>query len=150
MIYVVCAYLSTKQVFKYICHYFFWDHSNHSFNRRESVPRRNINKIALSKNIKKNSYSKNKRNKKIDLEELPFTTIKVTLRMLKWIFVLIFIYIAVSIVFLIVQGGDEQIRNIVVYSVSGFFTFFMGYFGWMFARSVSEIVSGKKLQEDGF
>ena len=52
--------------------------------------------------------------------------------------------------FLIVQGGDEQIRNIVVYSVSGFFTFFMGYFGWMFARSVSEIVSGKKLQEDGF
>ena len=114
------------------------------------MPRRNINKTALSKNIKRNSYSKNKRNKKIGLEELPFTTIKVTLRMLKWIFVLIFIYIAISIVFLIVQGGDEQIRNIVVYSVSGFFTFFMGYFGWMFARSVSEIVSGKKLQEDGF
>ena len=114
------------------------------------MPGRNINKIALSKNIKRNSYSKNKRNKKIGLEELPFTTIEVTLRMLKWIFVLIFIYIAVSIVFLIVQGGDEQIRNIVVYSVSGFFTFFMGYFGWMFARSVSEIVSGKKLQEDGF
>ena len=70
--------------------------------------------------------------------------------MFKWIFVLIFVYIAVSIVFLILQGGDEQIRNIVVYSVSGFFTFFMGYFGWMFARNVSEIFSGKKLQGDEF
>ena len=89
-------------------------------------------------------------NKKLDLDELPFTTMKITLRMFKWIFVLIFIYIAVSIVFLIVQGGDEQIRNIVVYSVSGFFTFFMGYFGWMFARSVSEIVGGKKTQGDDF
>jgi len=89
-------------------------------------------------------------NKKLDLDELPFTTMKITLRMFKWIFVLIFIYIAVSIVFLIVQGGDEQIRNIILYSVSGFFTFFMGYFGWMFARSVSEIVGGKKTQGDDF
>lgn len=75
---------------------------------------------------------------------------KVTIRMLKWIFLLIFIYMAVSILLLIIQGGDEQIRNIVVYSVSGFFTFFMGYFGWMFARSVTEIVSGKKLEEEKF
>ena len=89
-------------------------------------------------------------NKKLDLEDLPFTTMKVTIRMLKWIFVLIFIYIAVGIVFLIAQGGDEQIRNIILYSVSGFFTFFMGYFGWMFARSVSEIVGGKKPQGDDF
>ena len=84
------------------------------------------------------------------MEELPFTTMKVTIRMLKWIFLLIFIYMAVSILLLIIQGGDEQIRNIVVYSVSGFFTFFMGYFGWMFARSVTEIVSGKKLEEEKF
>jgi len=111
---------------------------------------KNINKTALSKNLRRKNFSKNLINKKIDLDELPFTTIKVTLRMLKWIFVLIFVYIAISIVFLILQGGDEQIRNIVVYSVSGFFTFFMGYFGWMFARSVSEIVSGKKLQGDEF
>ena len=111
---------------------------------------KNINKTVLSKNIRRKNFSNNLINKKIDLEDLPFTTIKVTLRMLKWIFVLIFIYIAISIVFLILQGGDEQIRNIVVYSVSGFFTFFMGYFGWMFARSVSEIVGGKKLQGDEF
>jgi hypothetical protein len=114
------------------------------------VPTRNISKTKLSKNIKKNSTWKNKKNIGIDLEELPFTTMKVTLRMLKWIFVIIFIYIAISIVFLIVKGGDQQLQNIILYSVSGFFTFFMGYFGWMFARSVSEIVGGKKPQGDEF
>ncbi len=111
---------------------------------------KNINKTVLSKNHRRNTFSKNLMNKKLDLEDLPFTTMKVTIRMLKWIFVLIFIYIAVGIVFLIAQGGDEQIRNIILYSVSGFFTFFMGYFGWMFARSVSEIVGGKKPQGDDF
>jgi len=111
---------------------------------------KNISKTVLSKNHRRKTFSKNLMNKKLDLDELPFTTMKITLRMFKWIFVLIFIYIAVSIVFLIVQGGDEQIRNIILYSVSGFFTFFMGYFGWMFARSVSEIVGGKKTQGDDF
>ena len=114
------------------------------------MPKRKVRKSMLSKKFKNNGLSKNLKNKKIDLDELPFTTIKVTISMLKWIFLLIFIYIAVSVFILIIQGGDEQIRNIIVYSVSGFFTFFMGYFGWMFARSVTEIVSGKKPNEDGF
>ncbi|MFO7678015.1 MAG: hypothetical protein R6V50_06525 [Thermoplasmatota archaeon] len=109
-----------------------------------------INKTVLSKKKTKKNFAKKLNKKKLDLEELPNATIKLTLRMVKWIFVLIFIYIAGSIVFLIFQGGSEQIRNIVVYSVSGFFTFFMGYFGWMFARSVSEIFGGKKLKRDDF
>ena len=69
---------------------------------------------------------------------------------LRWIFLLIFIYIGVSIILLLIQGGNEFITNIVVYSVTGFFTFFMGYFGWMFARSVMEIVSGGNIQRDEF
>jgi len=147
---LLCALLSAKQVFKSLAHYISWDHSDHCFTRRKNMTVKNINKTVLSKNHRRKTFSKNLMNKKLDLEDLPFTTMKITLRMLKWIFVLIFMYIAVSIVFLILQGGDEQIRNIVVYSVSGFFTFFMGYFGWMFARSVSEIVGGKKPQEDDF
>ena len=147
---LLCALLSAKQVFKSLIHYISWDHSDHCFTRRKNVTVKNINKTVLSKNHRRKTFSKNLMNKKLDLEDLPFTTMKVTIRMLKWIFVLIFIYIAVSIVFLIAQGGDEQIRNIIVYSVSGFFTFFMGYFGWMFARSVSEIVGGKKPQGDDF
>ncbi len=147
---LLCALLSAKQVFKSLIHYISWDHSDHCFTRRKNVTVKNINKTVLSKNHRRKTFSKNLMNKKLDLEDLPFTTMKITLRMLKWIFVLIFVYIAVSIVFLIAQGGDEQIRNIIVYSVSGFFTFFMGYFGWMFARSVSEIVGGKKPQGDDF
>ncbi len=147
---LLCALLSAKQVFKSLIHYISWDHSDHCFTRRKNVTVKNINKTVLSKNHRRKTFSKNLMNKKLDLEDLPFTTMKITLRMLKWIFVLIFVYIAVSIVFLIAQGGDEQIRNIILYSVSGFFTFFMGYFGWMFARSVSEIVGGKKPQGDDF
>lgn len=109
-----------------------------------------INKTVLSKKTTKKSLNKSLNKKKLDLEELPTATIKLTVRMLKWIFVLIFVYIAASIVFLIFQGGSEQLRNIIVYSVIGFFTFFMGYFGWMFARSVSEIVGGKKIHGDDF
>ena len=145
---LLCALLCAKQVFKSLINYISWDHSDHCFTRRKNMTVKNINKTVLSKNHRRKTFSKNLMNKKLDLEDLPFTTMKITLRMLKWIFVLIFMYIAVGIVFLIAQGGDEQIRNIILYSVSGFFTFFMGYFGWMFARSVSEIVGGKKLQGD--
>ena len=100
--------------------------------------------------ISKNTLSKNFTNRRISIDDLPFTTIKVTMRALRWIFLLIFIYIAVSIILLMIQGGNDSIRDIVVYSVTGFFTFFMGYFGWMFARSVMEIVSGKTIQKDEF
>jgi hypothetical protein len=89
-----------------------------------------------------------KKKRRFYLEDIPFTTIRVTMRALRWIFFLIFIYIGISIVLLIIQGGGESIKNIIVYSVTGFFTFFMGYFGWMFARSVMEIVSGKEQKDD--
>jgi hypothetical protein len=114
------------------------------------LPKRKLRKTVLSKNIQKHKRTRNHKNKKIDFEEIPFTTIRVTLHALRWIFFLIFIYIAVSIVILLIQGGNESLTNIVIYSVTGFFTFFMGYFGWMFARSVVEMVSGKEIKQDDF
>ena len=115
------------------------------------MPTRTINKTILSKNIHRTCKpSRSLIHKKIDFEEIPFATVKVTMHALRWIFLIIFVYITVSIVLLIIQGGNEFITNIVVYSVTGFFTFFMGYFGWMFARSILEIMSGKQLKEDDF
>jgi drug/metabolite transporter (DMT)-like permease len=111
------------------------------------LPPKKISKTALSKNFKN---KKSHLDKKISIDELPFRTVKVTLHALRWVFLLIFVYIAVSIFILLIQGGNESIKNIVVYSVTGFFTFFMGYFGWMFARSVMDIVSGKSALEDDF
>lgn len=125
----------------------FWDHSKRYFTWREKVPRKKIRKNALSKNIRKTNRANNK---KIDLEEIPFATIRVTMHALRWIFLAIFIYITVSIVLLLIQGGNESLTNIVVYSVTGFFTFFMGYFGWMFARSIVEIIRGKELKKEDF
>jgi hypothetical protein len=109
------------------------------------VAQRKIRKTVLSKNIGK-THRNNKR--KIDLEEIPFATMRVTIHALRWIFLLIFIYITVSIVLLIIQGGNEFITSIVVYSVTGFFTFFMGYFGWMFAQSIIELIGGKHLKKE--
>ena len=34
------------------------------------------------------------------------------------------------------------------YSIAGFFTFFMGYFGWMLAVSIMEMISGKKYNQE--
>jgi len=36
------------------------------------------------------------------------------------------------------------LKNIVIYSIMGFFTFFMGYLGWILASDVLVIVSGKR------
>jgi hypothetical protein len=109
------------------------------------VARKKIRKNVLSKNIRKPNHSIGQ---KIDLEGIPFVTMRVTIHALRWIFLLIFIYITVSIVLLIIQGGNEFITSIVVYSVTGFFTFFMGYFGWMFAQSIIELIGGKKIQKE--
>ncbi len=114
------------------------------------MSKKKLAKNTLSKNIHRPKKSKKLTTKKIDIEELPFTTIRVTMHALRWIFFLIFIYITVSIVLLLIQGGNESLTNIVVYSVTGFFTFFMGYFGWMFARSVMKMVSGKEMHQDDF
>jgi hypothetical protein len=63
---------------------------------------------------------------------------------LRWILLLISIYIAIGTVVVMVQEGTELLKNIIVYSIMGFFTFFMGYLGWILAQDVLDIVAGKK------
>jgi hypothetical protein len=109
------------------------------------VPRGRLRKSTLSKNFQ---HKKTYFEPKIPIQELPFATVRVTLRALRWIFLLIFVYISISIILLIIQGGNEFITNIVVYSITGFFTFFMGYFGWMFAKNVMEMFSGHQHHDE--
>jgi len=75
----------------------------------------------------------------------PFMSIHFTMTALRWIFLVIFIYIACGTAIVMIQDGTESLKNIVIYSIIGFFTFFMGYLGWILARDVLEVVSGKKL-----
>jgi hypothetical protein len=63
---------------------------------------------------------------------------------LRWILLVIFIYLAAGTAIVMIQDGTESLKNIVVYSIIGFFTFFMGYLGWILARDVLEMFSNKK------
>jgi len=83
-------------------------------------------------------------NKKIPFEDLPSKTVKVTIHALRWVFLLIFLFITVGIFMLFLTGGDSYIQVIVGYSIAGFFTFFMGYFGWILAQGTIEMITGKE------
>jgi hypothetical protein len=74
----------------------------------------------------------------------PFKKLHFTMNALKWILLLIVIYLVAGMVIVMIQEGTELLKNIVIYSIIGFFTFFMGCIGWILARDVLEIVSGKK------
>jgi hypothetical protein len=74
----------------------------------------------------------------------PIMNLHFTMNALRWILVLIFLYLAAGTVIVMIQDGTESLKNIVIYSIIGFFTFFMGYLGWILARDVLEIVSERK------
>ena len=79
----------------------------------------------------------------------PMKGLNTSMSALRWILVIIFMYLAAGTAIVIFQDGAESLKNIVVYSIIGFFTFFMGYLGWILARDVLELVSNKKnLQND--
>jgi len=82
-------------------------------------------------------------NKKFSLQELPVKTLKVTIHALRWVFLLIFLFITIGIFMLFLTGGGNYIQIIVGYSIAGFFTFFMGYFGWVLAQGTIEMITGK-------
>lgn len=86
-------------------------------------------------------------NKKIPFEDIPIKTVKITLHALRWIFLLIFLFITIGIFILFISGGESYIQAILGYSITGFFTFFMGYFGWILAQSVINILVGKDNKE---
>jgi hypothetical protein len=71
-----------------------------------------------------------------------------TMSALRWIFLIIFIYLAAGTIVVMIHDGTESIKNIVVYSIIGFFTFFMGYLGWILARDVLDMVLGKKASQN--
>lgn len=98
-----------------------------------------VEKVARTtgKNVKKSSGKR-------PLTIKPFLSFHGTMNALRWILLLIFIYLAAGTVVVMIQDGTETLKNIVIYSIMGFFTFFMGYLGWILARDVLVIVSGKK------
>lgn len=77
-----------------------------------------------------------------------FSTFHISLSGLRWMFILIFLYIIAGTVIVMITNGAESIRNTIMYSIMGFFTFFMSYFGWWFACTVRELVSRAQVKDD--
>ena len=102
------------------------------------MPRRKNNQNNISKLI----------DKKIPFEDISLKTMKVTIHALKWVFLLIFLFITVGIFVLFLTGGENYIQIILGYSIAGFFTFFMGYFGWILAQGTIEMITGKEQKEE--
>jgi hypothetical protein len=70
----------------------------------------------------------------------PSVTVRFTFKSLRWVIVVLFLYLVIGTVMMI-EDGTDAMRTIVVYSVMGFATFFMAYFGWIVARDVLEQIS---------
>jgi len=58
------------------------------------------------------------------------------------------LFITVGIFILFLTGGENYVQLILGYSIAGFFTFFMGYYGWMFAHSIMEMMGGRREKEE--
>jgi hypothetical protein len=100
----------------------------------KKMPRKKLGQNNLSKIF----------DKKISLEDIPIKTIKMTIFALRWVFLLIFLFITIGIIALFLTGGENYIQIILGYSIAGFFTFFMGYFGWVLAQGMIEMITGKE------
>jgi len=79
--------------------------------------------------------------KKISLEVIPKKTITITLYALRWFFFLVFLFITIGIITLFLTSGKIYTQMILIYSITGFFTFFMGYLGWIIAQGVMNTLS---------
>jgi len=77
----------------------------------------------------------------------PSVTVRFTFKSLRWIIVVLFLYLVVGTVMMI-EDGTDAMRTIIIYSVMGFATFFMAYFGWIVARDVLEQVSRHRQAQD--
>lgn len=82
------------------------------------------------------------RHQNFSLEDIPLKTMKITFHALRWIFLLVFLFIVLGILALFLTGGSSYIQIILGYSIAGFFTFFMGYFGWILAQGMIEMITG--------
>lgn len=120
--------------------------------------RRKTSKKELSKNFTNNKlhilnsssnvFSSDRRifkNNKI--RSRPIKSRKLPSINLKWIALLVSIYVSFGLILLIVQQFFDLMRDIIVYSLMGFFTFFMSYFGWRLAQIVKDVVQREVKKE---
>jgi len=89
----------------------------------------------------RNSLKLKKR--KMFLGEITQNTMKTKIYNLKWFFSIVFIFIIFSIIFLFFVNVNSYFKIVIAYSLTGFLTFFMAYFGWILAQFLIDNINFK-------
>ncbi|RLF54064.1 MAG: hypothetical protein DRN13_03235 [Thermoplasmata archaeon] len=114
--------------------------------KKKLIPRK---RVRLCKPVKVRFKLDRNRSKDI-LYRLPIKTFTITVYAFRWFLFLILVYVLISLTVMFFTESYEFLRQIVTLSLGGFFGFFMGYFGWLFAHQVVVWLSGKKKEEEFF
>jgi len=93
--------------------------------------------------LRKRLITIKKKPEKVTLEELPKHAMRLSLHGIKLLMVIILLYIIAGTIILLVTQGFSFLQNIITLSIGGFFAFFMGYFGWIFAESIMKSFNEK-------
>ena len=99
---------------------------------------------------RRKSYHNNRSrfiDRKIQFQDLPSKTMRVTIHALRWVFLLIFLFIIVGIFILFLTGGDSYFQIILGYSIAGFFTFFTVDAGFAVAFDLERAAKRKKTKQ---
>jgi hypothetical protein len=83
-----------------------------------------------------------KKAKKV-MEKTATKTVELTFGFLKWMFIILIVYITIITFWGYIATGQQFLTNVATLSVGGFWGFLFGYFGWRLGQSIEEFFNKK-------
>lgn len=75
--------------------------------------------------------------------------IKTKIYRLRWVWISIILFIIISVVVSFLSSINHYLKIVIIYSITGFLTFFMAYFGWILAKFlIDKITDNNKKNEN--
>ena len=96
--------------------------------------------INKQENFKLSRYSRRRTSAAL----ISFLKFRISSNALRILFLLVLIYVVAITFVLILQEAATWLRDIISYSVMGFVTFFMGWFGWELAKDIRNVAFGDR------
>ncbi|MCD6236429.1 MAG: hypothetical protein J7K13_00550 [Thermoplasmata archaeon] len=112
--------------------------------KRKLYPKKRVH---LKRPIRNYYISLDKGTSYRNIEQIPLKTFTFAAYALRWILLMVLVYIITSTTLMLFTQSYSFLQQIVTLSIGGFFGFFMGYFGWIFAHELTQWISGKKKDE---
>ncbi len=131
----MCAYASVSYLHIYLRNIFLYQPCFYFF----GITQLKILFLEMKKMFKQKinpHYSLKFKKRKRFLKKLSQRSAKTKIQILKWVLIPIFLFIIFGIIVLFLINVNSYLKIIVGYSITGFLTFFMGYFGWILAQFV--------------